>query len=238
MTGGYGGGIGRKEVAAQDLARTPSDLSPEARQWEGWQSNLKPAVEPIVLARKAVEGNIAANVLKYTTGALNIDECRVPGQNTSIVRRNVARRSGNSPGNPGKSDPNKIVNRISHEAYCGDHPGEKLGRYPANFIHDGSEELIELLGGKAGFFYCPKVRPKDRNGSLHPTVKPVELMRYLVRLVTPPGGMVLDPFAGTGTTGEAAHLEGFDYLLIERDPDYVRDIERRLKQPDAERDRP
>jgi site-specific DNA-methyltransferase (adenine-specific) len=205
-------------------------VSPEARRWEGWQSNLKPAVEPIVLARKPVEGNIATNVLKYGTGALNIDGCRVPGENPSIARRNCARRSGISPGHPGEYDPDKIGSRITPERYCSDHPGEELGRYPANFIHDGSEEVVELLGDKARFFYCPKIRLKDRNGSVHPTVKPLTLMRYLVRLVTAPGGLVLDPFAGTGTTGEAAHLEGFHYLLIERELDYVRDIERRLQK--------
>lgn len=123
------------------------------------------------------------------------------------------------------------MNRITPERYCSDHPGEELGRWPATLLHDGSDDVVELLGDKATFFYCPKVvGMKARGGAHRPTMKPLPLMRYLVRLVTPPGGMVLDPFAGTGTTGEAAELEQFDHLLIEKNPEYMRYIEHRLNK--------
>jgi len=188
-------------------------LSPHARQWEGWHSNLKPVVEPIVVARKPLERSVAGNVLKYGTGALNIDACRIPCDDKAIFPEGI-------------DSPRGFI-EISGPRWGDNHPDS---RYPANFIHDGSEEVIELLSDKASFFYCARVSASERNGSAHPTMKPLSLMRYLVRLVTPPGGLVLDPFAGTGTTGEAAHLEGFDYLLIERDPEFVRDIERRLQK--------
>ncbi len=107
----------------------------------------------------------------------------------------------------------------------------QAGRWPGTLIHDGSDEVLEHLGEKTTFFYCPKVvGAKARNGSKHSTMKPLELMRYLVRMITPPGGMVLDPFAGSGTTGEAAELEGVDYILIERNPQHIEDIERRLNK--------
>jgi hypothetical protein len=255
------------------MRRPPADIvpvvSPQARQWEGWHTNLNPAQEPIVVARKPLEGNVARNVLKYGTGALNIGACRVEGKiNHSHTTMSDIRGS--------QSNGGQYILK-THERERLPRPPltleqEQAGRYPANFIHDGSEEVLELFesfgkkpgapygaivkrrggendmfaknrkvgqtvgfgrgdtGSAARFFYCAKVSQKDRNGSVHPTVKPVELMRYLVRLVTPPEGLVLDPFAGTGITGEAAHLEGFDYLLIERDPEFVRDIERRLQK--------
>jgi DNA modification methylase len=195
-------------------------VSPEAQEWEGWQSNLKPAHEPIVLAQKPVKGTIAANVLKYGTGALNIGACRVPCQDKTKFPGGIT------------SDRGLMFAGEKNTMSANPRPDDMypLGRWPANFIHDGSEEVIELLGDKARFFYCPKVSPKDRNGSKHPTIKPLSLMRWLVRLVTPPGGLVLDPFAGTGTTGEACILEGFDSLLIERDPEFILDIERRLQK--------
>jgi site-specific DNA-methyltransferase (adenine-specific) len=96
------------------------------------------------------------------------------------------------------------------------------GRWPANLIHDGSDEPTGLLGDAARFFYCAKASRADRGaGNVHPTVKPTDLMRYLCRLVTPPGGVVLDPFAGSGSTGKAAVLEGFRFLGIEREAEYV-----------------
>jgi site-specific DNA-methyltransferase (adenine-specific) len=124
------------------------------------------------------------------------------------------------------------------------------GRWPANLIHDGSEEVVGLLNDAARFFYCAKASAKDRDegvagvagvGALrdngrqsrprkntHPTVKPTDLMRYLCRLVTPPGGTVLDPFMGSGSTGKAAMLEGFDFIGIERDAEYVKIAEARI----------
>jgi site-specific DNA-methyltransferase (adenine-specific) len=102
------------------------------------------------------------------------------------------------------------------------HYNPTQGRWPANFIHDGSEEVTDLLGSAARFFYCAKASKRDRDeGNHHPTVKPTDLMRYLCRLVTPPDGLVLDPFMGSGSTGKAAVLEGFRFIGIEREAEYV-----------------
>ena len=188
-------------------------------QHKGWGTALKPALEPITVARKPLVGTVAANVLEHGTGALNVDGCRV---------------------------------------------GDASGRWPANLIHDGSEEVVGLFpvskdgvainrnrkpgtmncwmgtragpvgpdigyggrGSSARFFYCAKASKADRGeGNAHPTVKPTDLMRYLCRLVTPPGGLVLDPFMGSGSTGKAALLEGFQFIGIEREQQY-RDIAR------------
>lgn len=146
-----------------------------ARQWQGWGTALKPALEPITVARKPLVGTVAANVLQHGTGALNIDGCRIGA----------------------------------------------AGRWLANLIHDGSEPA-DLLGEAARFFYCAKASRKDRgDGNTHPTVKPTDLMRYLCRLVTPPGGIVLDPFMGSGSTGKAAMREGFRFIGCEMSPEYL-----------------
>ena len=147
-------------------------------EWEGWGTALKPAHEPIVMARKPIDGSVADNILEHRTGAINIDDCRVENQN----------------------------------------------RFPANVIHDGLEEEW------ARYFYCAKASKKEKGDTKHPTVKPVELMRYLVKLITPKKGIVLDPFAGTGTTGEACILENKKYYLIEAEPSYFKDIEARLNR--------
>jgi DNA modification methylase len=112
---------------------------------------------------------------------------------------------------------------------CGPQSGNELGRWPANLIHDGSDETTELLGDAARFFYCAKTSLKDRGeGNTHPTVKPTDLMVYLCRLVTPPGGVVLDPFMGSGSTGKAAVREGFRFIGIEMDADYLAIAEARI----------
>jgi len=154
-----------------------------AKQWQGWGTSLKPALEPITVARKPLAGTVAANVLQYGTGGLNVDGCKVDGE-----------------------------------------------RLPANFIHDGSEEAVSLLGEAARFFYCAKADASERRQSKHPTIKPVALMRYLVRLVTPPGGLVLDPFGGSGATAEAARLEHCRFLLMELNQEYCADAAERLRQ--------
>lgn len=219
-----------------------------ARQWEGWGTALKPAHEPIVMARKPLAGTVAANVMEHGTGALNIDGCRV-----GTERIKGTRGAG---GQHGK------YSAIGAGEY--DHQG----RFPANLIHDGSDDVVGLFPasvarpvkpeniGKSGdgakralfgngsivqsgyydtetsaarFFYCAKASKKDRDeDNKHPTVKPTELMRYLCRLVTPPGGTVLDPFMGSGSTGKAALLEGFQFIGIEIDPEYAAIAERRL----------
>lgn len=218
-------------------------------EWLGWGTALKPAWEPICVARKPFGGTVAANVLQHECGAINIDACRIGSTtrtNSSVSR---AEQTGFVKGFVGGTE------TVQH-----DH-----GRWPANIIHDGSDEVLDAFaafgvkgsnstdrgqgvnggmfgalptgtshdtraaGGSASrFFYCAKASKSDRQGSKHPTVKPVALMRYLVRLVTPIGGTVLDPFAGSGTTGQAAIEEGMNAVLIEREPEYCDDIRHRL----------
>ena len=228
-----------------------------AAEWDGWGTALKPAHEPMVLARKPLIGTVANNVLTYGTGGLNIDGARV-GSEGGTAR-------------DGKADQ---PNESGWENMRG-HGVAQLnsGRWPANFIHDGSDEVFDLLGEPARFFYCAKASKRDRNEGLdgfigkeigakgnglarkcatcsasvidgcecvdrtfinpiranhHPTVKPTDLMRYLVRLVTPQGGVVLDPFMGSGSTGKACAYEGFDFIGIEQSAEYVEIAEARI----------
>lgn len=180
-----------------------------AKQWAGWGTALKPAMEPITVARKPLRGTVASNVLEYGTGGLNIDGCRIP-TDEQLGRLNGDAATWGTHGN----GPNK--------AYL-----EGItGRWPANLIHDGSEEVMELLDSAARYFYCAKASNADRNEGLegrnrHPTVKPTDLMRYLCRLVTPPGGFILDPYMGSGSTGKAAMLEGFRFVGCEMEPEYM-----------------
>lgn len=192
-------------------------VSDAAVSWQGWGSAMKPAWEPICVARKPLIGTIAANVLEHGTGALNIDGTRIGtriGTRTvstgEVVSSNIAMGGAN-------------YGRIP--------AGETVGRWPANIIIDDSDETsfaLSELDGANRIFYSAKADAADRCNSKHPTVKPTDLMAYLVRLVTPPGGTVLDPFAGSGSTGMACLREGFDALLIEREKEYYEDILRRL----------
>lgn len=216
----------------------------EAAAWEGWGTALKPAYEPIVLARKPLTGTVAANIQEFGTGALNIDGGRV-GTEVTVTT--------NGKGFGG-----------SFEGGTNDQGGKQtVGRWPANLILD--DEAGAAMNAQAGieasrFFYCAKANSKEKNAGLgdefevtrpdgrdetaaghfhekgiqpqknsHPTVKPIDLMRWLCRLVTPPGGTVLDPFTGSGTTGIAAHLEGFDFVGVEQDPEYIRIAEARIE---------
>ena len=215
--------------------------------------SLKPAQEPIVLARKPLDGTVAANVLKWGVGGLNIDGCRVDFESESD-----------------RWNPEHHKQTSNGDGYCGINNGvvsaAPSGRWPANVITDGSEEVaaefpatldshppcnegsiranriygsderprefhpgFDDSGSAARFFYTAKADSDDRLGSKHPTVKPLDLIQYLVRLVTPPRGLVLDPFAGTGTLGEAAIREGVHAVLIEREAEYQEDIRRRMK---------
>jgi len=204
-------------------------------EWQGWGTALKPALEPITVARKPLIGTVAENVLQHGTGAINVDGGRVgTEQRYNSPARNKA--GGNSLNMSAVGMPQDANGRMA------------AGRWPANFIHDGSEEATDLLGASARFFYCAKASAKDRDegvagvagvaggmsgrrdgsmGSItmrkntHPTVKPTDLMRYLCRLVTPPSGIVLDPFMGSGSTGKAAMLEGFAFVGIEREAEYI-----------------
>jgi site-specific DNA-methyltransferase (adenine-specific) len=266
----------------------PETQTEEAKQWQGFGTALKPSHEPIVLARKPVEGTIAENVLTYGTGALNIDDSRI---DTNGEKLDVGGRGKHNRGEGYGFQP------------MGDYKiPEGQGRYPANTILAADEEVTALFpnskagsykgeGSKSGgiwqestgkpagreygdegsaarFFqqieydpiiYQAKASKKERNKGLddfepqavndgrekdidnpyqrgttprkntHPTVKPIKLMEYLVKLITPPGGVVLDPFAGSGTTLIAAKTQGFNYIGIELTPEYVEIAEARLK---------
>lgn len=190
--------------------RRDNPATEAAKQWQGWGTALKPALEPITVARKPLIGTVAQNVLEHGTGAINVDGCRVA---TDDNLNGGAYSNGS-----------KDLGAASSYA-TGVNAGEFVqpsGRWPANLIHDGSEEVTELLNDAARFFYCAKTSKKDRGeGNGHPTVKPTDLMRYLCRLVTPKGGLVLDPFTGSGSTGKAAMLEGFRFIGAEMNPEYV-----------------
>ncbi|WP_172741585.1 DNA-methyltransferase [Citrobacter youngae] len=191
---------------------------------------LKPALEPITLARKPFKGPIASNVGAYGTGVLNISECRIPlaeGESTYDY-----------PNGPGGSDPNHMWRGRNKGDGSIARQGSPDGRWPANLIHDGSDAVLAMfpdtlqqveISSASRFFYCAKASKKDRDeGNNHPCVKPTELMRYLCRLVTPPGGTVLDPFMGSGSTGKAAAMEGLCFIGIERKEDYVKIARRRI----------
>lgn len=225
----------------------------QAAEWQGWGTALKPAWEPICLARKPLIGTVAENVLEHGTGAINVDGCRVGTEGGTAFGRSAD-----------KSETTSVGGYLNAKA------GAPIdaGRWPANIVHDGSDDVVSCFpeiktskgtvtsklgavngagkglpshtgtygfdetGSAARFFYTAKADKLDRIGSRHPTVKPVDLMQWLVRLVTPKGGLVLDPFAGSGSTGEAAWREGMRCILIEREEEYQADIAERLKLAD------
>ena len=240
----------------------------EAKQWQGWGTALKPALEPIVMARKPLDGTVARNILKHGVGGINIDASRVPTNDKATFPEGDYGES-NFRNNIRTSDPNPD------------------GRFPANVIHDGSDEVVSLFpnsdggtgeikvyesydnnihfnasknvnrisyadeGSASRFFYTAKASQEERNFGLydfekdvvtdgrtkpidnafnrgktkrkntHPTVKPIELMRYLVRLVTPKNGICLDPYLGSGTTAIACEMEKFRWIGIELMPEYA-----------------
>lgn len=272
------------ETAGEQRLGKLEPTTDEAKQWDGWGTALKPAHEPIVMARKPLDGTVANNVLVHGVGGINIDGCR--------VRRADGDDSyaGNRTATFGTQD------TLSGGDGSGGWSQNEEGRFPANFIHDGSDEVLELFpdskagkpredrgtggiwsesmgipcgpqygddGSAARFFYCAKANKKDRNEGLegfdskreadriiddgvggdnprnrsntaklnhHPTVKPTDLMRYLCRLVTPPNGTVLDPFTGSGSTGKAAVLEGFNFIGIEQSAEYVEIAKARIRK--------
>ena len=267
---------------------------------DGWGSALKPAHEPIVMARKQLsEKSIKENVLKHGTGAINIDGCRVEGNDAKYPDTNPDFRD------QGKKSKEAIgIDKLSFGQVQNAERTEKSvdtpeGRFPANVMHDGSDVITKEFpqtgkfgsvkpidkqktndvfgkynevkefqayddeGSAARFFYCPKTSKSERHSNLddhetsvgangnkwtdqdyrkgdtkptterkntHPTVKPVELMKYLCRLVTPKGGTVLDPFMGSGSTGMAAKDEGFDFIGIEKEKEYFEICESRIKR--------
>lgn len=226
--------VGSVSIEAAKWKEVTVPATAAAREWDGWGTALKPAHEPICVARKAVDGTIVANVLKHGAGALNIDACRVPidvGLDASQLRT-MNRSLRDVGGGWGMS------------TVAGDTPQvlRADGRWPANVLHDGSPEVLDAfeaqsLGGSgtaARFFYCAKASTKDRNEGLagknpHPTVKPTALMSYLCKLVTPAGGIVLDPFMGSGSTGKGAVISGFRFLGIDLYPENAAVAEQRIE---------
>ena len=213
----------------------------EAQQWIGWGTALKPAMEPITMARKPFKATVAHNVQEWGTGAINIDGCRI-GEEEIKTCAKVKGKSFNS------------LAPIS--GFNGCEESTHLGRWPTNVLHDGSAEILQGMGEAARFFYTPKACKDDRDDgcelmekrwkagysytdtqgnaadgmfkdretlkhNFHPTVKPTDLMRYLCRMVTSTGGIVLDPFTGSGSTGRGAVLEGFRFIGCEMDADYI-----------------
>ena len=188
----------------------------EAQQWSGWGTALKPALEPITMARKPLSGTVAETVLQHGTGAINVDGCRVGNES----------RWNPSAGHKDLENRRTVTPISSHKELDG---RECIGRWPANIIHDGSNEAALALKSGARFFYSAKTGKDDREtDNNHPTVKPTTLMAYLCRLVTPPGGTVLDPFMGSGSTGKAATVNGFRFIGIERDPEYHKIAQARI----------
>jgi len=281
----YGSGFPKSHNISKALDKV--DATDDAKKWDGWGTALKPALEPITVARKPLEEKtVAANVLKYGTGAINIDESRIGTE--PPAPRNAPKKKMNG---------GKFHSGAEAETEMS-HYNPTQGRFPANLIHDGSPEVVSQFpntkaggsvsgkepshtgdenancygeynrvawdsyndtGSVARFFYCAKTSKKDRNDGLdafqakatassefrpnhaekaeqgedgnpygrwtpeknnHPTVKPTDLMRYLVTMVTPKGGTTLDPFMGSGSTGRGAKLGGFNFIGIELDPDY------------------
>jgi site-specific DNA-methyltransferase (adenine-specific) len=210
----------------------PKSHNLKAQQWQGWGTALKPAHEPIVVARKPLIGTVATNVLTYGTGALNIDGSRV-GTTDAL---------GRWPANVIHDGSEEVLEGFpntksgSGNKNAGNRPsifGNGLGRGKGDGI--GGDE-----GSAARFFYCAKASKSERNAGLeglpnfHPTVKPIALMRYLVKLVTPSNGTVLDPFLGSGTTAVAAILEGFNWMGCEMTEDYWPIIEARVAWAEAQ----
>jgi len=212
-------GPGGYNVTKNQLSRT-GESTDDARRWCGWGTALKPAHEPICMARKPLVGTVAANVLRYGTGAINVDGCRVGGGEVRRMAGDKERPKSQSIG-----------------AFAGVEPYDTTAvRWPANVLHDGSDEATEGLRDAARYFYTAKASGEDRDEMLgdvpknvHPTVKPTDLMRYLVRMVTPPGGLVLDPFTGSGSTGRAAMLESMRFVGCELSPEYAEIARARIR---------
>jgi len=213
-----------------------SGASDEARRWEGWGTATKPAYEPAILARKPLSGTVASCVLEHNTGAINIDASRVGDEGGTRVET-----EGETPYNGALAGDKRHVYGGCIDRGRGSPIGK--GRWPTNVMID--EHVSRELGERGRYFHTPKASPAEREAGLgdfekrrantHPTVKPIELMRYLVRMVTPPEGLVLDPFAGSGSTLCAAALEGFECLGIEREEEYVAIARARVAHWEAER---
>lgn len=237
----------------------------EAKLWDGYGTQLKPAYEPIIVAMKPLDGTYAHNALVHGVAGMNIDECRIKYSKDNPPIPQLAQGKLEVKSKKTMFD-DQSLNKSKTKAVIG---GSLSGRFPANLIHDGSEEVEALFpntksgatkrvinsyegvsttgflrgesspanqhgdsGSASRFFYCAKASKKDRGeGNNHPTVKPLELMKYLCRLTkTPTEGIVLDPFMGSGTTGVASLIEGRDFIGIEREKEYFDIASKRIKK--------
>ena len=257
------GNLIKGEPRLDSVEQITAPATESAKQWDGWGTALKPSQEFFTLCRKPLgEKTVAANVLKWGTGGINVDGCRVEYQGDADKEHSFRGGSTKAKGIQDWAKPSMEPVRVQNTQ----------GRFPANLIHDGSQEVLDLFpetkpsrantvsdnrktafltagnsvsggvsgernpensytdqGSAARFFYCPKASKKDREeGNTHPTVKPTALMSYLCRLITPPGGVILDPYMGSGSTGKAARLEGFQFVGIEREPEFMAIAEARI----------
>jgi DNA modification methylase len=211
--------VGYKET--YDITAPATDL---AKKWDGWGTALKPSHEPIIVARKPLIGTVAENVERWGTGAINIDACRV-GDEERINQPAANKPGGNALMMSAKGMPQNAEARLA------------VGRFPANCITTEPDAFFSPYFNVTPEYLCKKASKRDRNSdwrgeeigatNRHPTVKPTDLMAWLVRLVTPPGGVVLDPFAGSGSTLVAARREGFGFIGIEREAEYIEIAEAR-----------
>lgn len=217
--------------------------------WDGWNTTIKSTFEPIIMARKPLGGSLADNVLRYGTGALNADACRIPFRNEADLIEATAKNQHAEFGS--EKGTNNVYGDWSGDGSRSNYDPSR-GRLPANVVIDvetarrmdetnfdrktglgSSRFFLNVHEDHESFRYVGKATSKERpvvNGVRHNTVKPLSLMRWLVKLVTPVGGTVLDPHAGSGTTGEAALLEGFDSILVEREADFIPLIEHRVER--------
>lgn len=285
----YGSGFPKSMNISKGIDKTNAPTSELAKRWQGWGTALKPAYEPVIMARKPCEGSCIANVIKYGTGGINLDACRV-GEGTGELKEVSYPDIRGDNYSQGKHDYNATVNYVvedkgrhpsnviltygadDYEEVCGGMPDTKGGngmRVP--FADHKSGDHYGDEGNAARYFYTAKASRRDRDeglgaaelqaggtykfrtdGSLdgkiptrkntHPTVKPVDLMQYLVRLVTPEGGVILDPFNGSGSTGKAVMYENNDrganyqYIGIELTPEYLPIADARIRYAAADHD--
>jgi len=252
---GFDNQLGNADKAGvQNITAPSTDL---AKQWDGYGTALKPANEPICLARKPLsEKTIVANVLKWGCGGLNIDDCRVAYQDEQDAKEGRSARKTTSKG--------QFAAQLKDDKFNRENRSQIQGRFPANIILDETaaaaldEQSGELKGGASRFFYCAKASKSERNAGLegmeekeifgddggtyqglsnsktpdqnfHPTVKPIKLMQYLITLITPPNGIVLDPFMGSGTTGLACKNLDRNFIGIEMEKEYFEIAKKRIE---------
>lgn len=259
--------------ANEKTMQLTSSVTEEAKWWDGWGTAIKPAYEPIVLARKPIsEKTLVENVLKWGVGCLNVDECRVIPTGECLTGGADSKSTPRSEGwdRPWRKD-TVVYSGFMERRKENIVKATQMGRFPANLIHDGSDEVLDLfeefgdnkgqlaevrgtepsechvnvyskrerggiyypkkdeLGSAARFFYCAKASPKERGkGNTHPTVKPIALLKYLIKLITPKGGVVLDPFIGSGSTALAAGESGYYWLGIDKDKETFDIAQRRI----------